>query len=92
MATAQTAMTPESQTAFRKIVAKAWADEQFKQNLIDNPNKALAAEGLAIPAGVNFVVVENEPQRVYLVLPARPESDLSVKEMQHLESDYDPGF
>jgi len=38
------------------------------------------------------VVVENEPQRVYLVLPTRPEDELAVREMKNVESDYDPGF
>lgn len=92
MAATQIAFTPESQTAWRGIVARAWADQQFKQRLIDNPNKVLAEAGMTIPAGMNFVVVENEPRRAYLVLPTRPDSDLSVQEMNHLESDYDPGF
>ncbi|HZS03673.1 MAG TPA: NHLP leader peptide family RiPP precursor [Blastocatellia bacterium] len=92
MAAAQVAFTPESQTAWRGIIAKAWADEQFKSRLMDNPNRTLAEAGLSIPAGVNFVVVENEPERVYLVLPTCPANDLAVKEMTHLESDYDPGF
>ncbi|HEV2667560.1 MAG TPA: NHLP leader peptide family RiPP precursor [Blastocatellia bacterium] len=92
MAKAQIAFTSESQSAWRGVVAKAWADEKFKSRLMDNPNKALAEAGLSIPRGVNFVVVENEPQRVYLVLPTRPEDELAVLEMKHLESDYDPGF
>jgi len=49
MATTQIAFTPESQTAWRGIVAKAWADEKFKSRLMDNPNKALAEAGLSIP-------------------------------------------
>lgn len=92
MATAKTAMTPEIQTAWRGIVARAWADEQFKQKLMDNPNQVLAEVGVAIPAGVNFVVVENEPSRVHLVLPSQPTGNAAVQEMQHIESDYDPGF
>lgn len=91
MATAKTAMTPDVQTAWRGIVAKAWADEQFKQKLIDNPNRMLADAGVEVPAGVHFVVVENEPSRVHLVLPNQP-GNASVQPMQHLESDYDPGF
>ena len=92
MATAKTAMTPDVQTAWRGIVANAWADEQFKQRLIDNPNQALADAGVSVPAGVHFVVVENEADRVHLVLPAQPSGNASVQQMQHIESDYDPGF
>ncbi len=91
MATAKTAMTPDVQTAWRGIVPKAWSDEQFKQKLMDNPNRALTDAGVTLPAGVNFVVVENEPSRVHLILPTQP-GTASVQEMKHLESDYDPGF
>ena len=59
MATAKTAMTPDVQTAWRGIVAKAWSDEQFKQKLVDNPNRTLGDAGVTIPAGVHFVIVEN---------------------------------
>lgn len=82
--------TPEQQSAWRDVVTKAWADDKFRQRLIDDPNGVLQEANLPLPPGVNFVVVENEPSRVHLVLPARPEGALEVSEL-HL-SDYDPGF
>ena len=45
-----------------------------------------------IPEGVHFVVVENELQRIHLVLPARPGNDVAVQGLDLTESDYDPGF
>jgi hypothetical protein len=88
--TAPTLATAEQQAAWRDIVAKAWTDEKFKQRLVDDPNGVLAEAGLPLPGGVNFVVVENEPERVHLVLPSRPDGELNVSKLQL--SDYDPGF
>ena len=84
--------TPETQAAWRTVVTQAWGDESFKRKLIDDPNGVLSASGIALPEGVHFVVVENEPQRVHLVLPVRPGGDVSVTGMPLTHSDYDPGF
>jgi hypothetical protein len=92
MSANMSANTPERQAAWRSVVAKAWSDDSFKQKLIDDPNTVLASSGVDVPQGLNIVVVENEPDRVHLVLPARPDSDVSVKGMPLTESDYDPGF
>lgn len=58
--------------AWRELVSRAWEDEKLRTELIDNPNKVLAANGIDVPSGVNFVVVENEANRLNLVLPAKP--------------------
>ena len=58
------------------IVERSWADPVLRENLKDNPNRVLEAHGLSIPDGVNFVVVENEPNRLHLVLPVRPGEEL----------------
>jgi len=86
-------MTPEIEAAWKGIIAKAWADDGFKQRLKDSPNDVFAEAGVDAPTGVNFVVVENEPTRMHLVLPAAPTGDLSVEPMERAAvSDYDPGF
>jgi hypothetical protein len=54
------------------LVERSWSDPKFHQDLMDNPNRVLAAAGMKAPDGVNLVVVENEPNRIHLVLPARP--------------------
>jgi hypothetical protein len=58
------------------LVERSWADPLLREDLKDNPNRVLAAHGLSIPEGVNFVVVENEPNRLHLVLPSRPGEEL----------------
>jgi Nitrile hydratase, alpha chain len=90
MADFQTSMTPETQAGWRDIVTRAWSDDEFKQKLIDDPHTVLADAGLPVSEKVNYVIVENEPQLVHLVLPARPGGDVSINHMT--DSDYDPGF
>jgi len=86
-------MTPEIETAWKEIIAKSWADASFKQSLKDDPHGTLAAAGVPAPPGVNFVIVENEADRMHLVLPSAPGGDLSVEPMERAAvSDYDPGF
>ena len=56
-----------------KIVAKAWRDEAFKAELLNNPEQVLKAEGAEIPEGVRVHVVEEQKpstaEDVYLYLP-----------------------
>ena len=69
-----------AQEAWRKIVTRAWTDEKFRYALVDNPSKVLAENGYPVKPGVHFVVVENEPNRVHLVLPAKPDAAAAVQE------------
>jgi hypothetical protein len=55
-----------------RIVAKAWKNDAFRKALIRNPRKALAGEGVDVPAGVRVRVVQNSPKVIYLVLPPAP--------------------
>lgn len=54
---------------WNKIIAKAWADDDYKQRLISAPAQVLAEEGIDVPAGMRFEVVESTPTKTYLVLP-----------------------
>jgi Nitrile hydratase, alpha chain len=85
-------MTPEMEARWQQCIVKAWSDDRFRRALIDDPNRVFAAEGIPLPEGISYVVVENEPNRVHLVLPARP-SELLVERLDRSAmSDYDPGF
>ena len=57
-----------------KIVAKAWCDEAFKAELVNNPEQVLKAEGAEIPEGVHVHVVEEQKpsaaEDIYLYLPS----------------------
>jgi len=55
-----------------KIVAKAWADEEFKKRLLSDPAGVLKEEGMNIPADLTFKAFENNDKVVHLVIPGMP--------------------
>lgn len=64
-----------------RLIAKAWADDEFKRRLLANPGEALRAEGIEVPAGIEIAVVENTADRFTFVLPRRPKDELSEREL-----------
>ena len=60
-----------------RIFAKAWADEDFKAELMVDPRAALAAQGIEVPEGVTLVVHENTADVIHMVLPNRPDLSLT---------------
>jgi hypothetical protein len=53
-----------------RLVARAWQEEGFKQQLLTDPRAAIAAEtGGNVPEGIEVRVVEETPTVRYLVLP-----------------------
>jgi hypothetical protein len=71
---------------FRRVVERAWSDEDFKSLLLRDPLAAVAEEGLDIPeavrgCGVRFRVVEDTDEVRHIVLPARPDDELSDLEL-----------
>ena len=56
-----------------KLIAKAWQDEAFKQELINNPKAVFAREsGQIIPEDLDIQVIEQPSNTLYLVLPESP--------------------
>ena len=60
------------QKVWAKIVAKAWADEDYKQRLLDDPAAVLKAEGIQVPEGMTFKCLEATEKQAFLVLPPKP--------------------
>ncbi len=56
-----------------QIIAKAWADADFKSRLLANPSETLQAEGIEVPAGVKVNAMENTSQQFFLVIPQPPD-------------------
>jgi len=72
---------------YQQLIAKCWADEAFKQRLLANPAETLKNEGLEVPEGVQVQVVEDTPQVINLVIPARP-TDLSDEDLGGVAGGY----
>ncbi|MGA2082257.1 MAG: NHLP leader peptide family RiPP precursor [Holophaga sp.] len=60
-----------------RVIAKAWADEEFKAALMADPRAALKAQGIEVPEGVTLNVLENSDNVINLVLPKAPEMGLT---------------
>lgn len=62
------------QKQWAKIVAKAWADDDYKQRLLADPTAVMKAEGCDLPQGVELNCVETTEKQAWLVLPPKPNS------------------
>lgn len=50
---------PATQKILSKIIAQTWVDEEFKSQFLSNTNPVLEENGLTIPSGVEFEVINN---------------------------------
>lgn len=67
-----------------RVVAKAWADEDYKERLLTDPMSVFKEEGYTPVEGESFTVIEQkDPKNRLLVLPAPPED---LPDMEHIES------
>jgi hypothetical protein len=72
-----------------QIVGRAWADEEFKERLLADPEAVLAEYDLAPPDGLRVEVIEDTEwvpestdEVLYLALPAKPsDEELSEEEL-----------
>ena len=56
-----------------RIIAKAWKDEAYKQELLTNPQAVLSREfGVNFPEQVKIQVLEENSSSLYFVLPMSP--------------------
>ena len=62
----------KQQKQWAKIVAKAWADDEYKQWLFSDPAAVLREEGAELPEGVTFKVLEAKENESWIVLPPKP--------------------
>ena len=65
---------PDSQKQlWSKIIAKVWADEDYKSELQKNTNEVLKKEGVFIPEGMTVHITDTKkvstPSDFYFVLP-----------------------
>ena len=63
------------------IVAKAWADEEFKARLLENPKAVMREHGLEISPDVEVKVVDDSERVRHFLLPANPATELSEEEL-----------
>jgi hypothetical protein len=69
------------------IIAKAWADDNFKQELLNDPKTAIAQTfKIDIPDSIAVEVLEEPPTTFYLTIPPKPfvgaEGELSDEQLE----------
>ena len=66
------------------LIAKAWQDEAFKQQLLDNPKSAIAEAGISLPENIEVEAILETSNKFYLVIPQPPthQEELSDKELE----------
>ena len=62
----------ELSKTWARVVAKAWADEEYKRRLLADPAAVAKEEGVPVPEGLTLKVIEDAPGTRTLVLPPRP--------------------
>ena len=77
------AATPSRRDLEAIIVARAWADEAFRERLKADPRAAVAEEtGITVPESVAIEVLEETSDKAYLVIPANraaiPDEELEL--------------
>jgi hypothetical protein len=69
-----------------RIIANAWKDEAYKQELLTNPKAVIEREfGVQLPEEVNVQVLEENSTSLYFVLPmlpVMPGSELNQEELE----------
>lgn len=65
----------DSKKQWTKIIAKAWADDEYKVRLLADSASVLAQEGIILPEGATVKVVEAVENETVFVLPAKPEGE-----------------
>ncbi len=78
---------PTRQELEAQIIAKAWQDEAFKQELVSNPKATVIRElGLEnAPDNLDIKVIEENPTTLYIVLPMKPNVDVAGGELSEQE-------
>lgn len=58
-----------------QVIAKAWADEEFKQRLLEDATAVFRKEGMEIPDNLKVRAMENTNQVFHFILPPKPEGN-----------------
>ncbi|MEH1770606.1 NHLP leader peptide family RiPP precursor [Nostoc sp.] len=75
-----------------RIIAKAWKDEAYKQELLSNPRSVIGREfGVEFPSDVNVQILEENPTSLHFVLPMSPVAiaqELSEEQLEAIAGGY----
>lgn len=65
----------------QKLIQRAWEDENFKQELLSNPQAVYARESKEeLPKNIEVEVLQETANKVYLVIPTNPTPAMTDEE------------
>jgi hypothetical protein len=65
----------------QKLIQRVWEDENFKQELLSNPQAVYAREsGEELPKNIEVEVLQETANKVYLVIPTNPTPAMTDEE------------
>lgn len=67
------------------VIAKAFADNAFKQKLLSNTIAVLKEEGVELPVGLELRVVQNTDNLLFIGLPIDSPQELSDKKLDKVD-------
>lgn len=74
---------------YGKIVAKAWADEEFKARLLSDTMVVLKENGVDTPDGVEIKIIEDTDKVIHYKLPPSPvERELTDEDLKNVAGGY----
>jgi len=74
----------ENAKKMAKVMAKCWADEKFKKELIADPARVLKEQGIDVPAGLKVSFHENTEKEAHIIIPQKPSVELSNEELDKI--------
>jgi hypothetical protein len=78
MSSTKGASHQEIEKRYAKLVARAWADDAFRERLISNPEEVLREFGFEVPEGKQLKLIEADTETtIYFILPTRPSGAFS---------------
>ncbi|HPG29550.1 MAG TPA: NHLP leader peptide family RiPP precursor [bacterium] len=72
----------EMRKKYAKIVAKAWADEDYKKNLLNNTETVLKNEGFEVPADLKIQIIEEPENTKIFVLPQKTDDNKKIETVE----------
>jgi hypothetical protein len=81
------AIAKQKAQSLGRVIARTWTDEAFKKELLADPVRVLAANGVTVPAGTNVKILEDSNAINYLVLPTKP-ADLNLSDFTATDSSW----
>jgi len=67
------------ESAYDIVRRRVWQDPDFRERLLADPRAVIAeVRGEALPEGLEVEIIENSPNKVYLVVPAADLTDADM--------------